>query len=1006
MGPLCRPGTGSSSVLGAFQDDGRELARASEAHRARIAGDEAPGLPTRQREERREFAQAGLADPVSQALSLPEDACDFAPDFRFARAGEHEHVRRSIPERPRELDPGSRRERTHVPGRGEVQDGAGAVTGAEAFEEFSPALELDRRERRIRAPGIGSCARDVAREVLHAIQRVGTFESDGGGGIVEGPGGERLAPVPAREARSPGGARQQAHGRALEVPLRVDREVGPERAQFGAEVGPGAPSCPAPEEEQPREARDAPEQIGELGLHGPGDPGPGEGRPQGVEHAQGGHDVAQVGEPDEQDARWVAHGPEGRAGYPRALPRVNMIRRISTKLVLAVLAAVVLPFVAFAFYINDQMGHRLTRDVVQQALLGLAKNLAGELDTFVGERRQDLELWAETPFTRSAIREHVAEQDQLSERIPGAREVQPWDAAVLARWAREGAFEGYDRDFWLDRTQLTRELDRYIELRRMYDVMLLVSDEGRLVTCCTRGPSGERFDEDYLALLFAEDYSGETWFQAAMRGENHAVDQHLSPLAPPGVVDSAPVSERYELGFAAPVHDDREPDRLRGVLYALVNWSYVQEIVSTPKVRSFFRGLVREEPSPYAWIWAADADTILGHPKPQLYHQSVTRDVKLPQLTQAVLENPDGEGLYPEYRFEGKEKNAAFKRCLPEEEGGFGWVVGVGIDNDDIYATAEELQRLLLGGTAAVLFMAILWTLYIARRTTGPIQALQQYTRRVAEGDLDARIEVRSGDELGALADDFNRMTRELKEGRERLVKAEKDAAWREMAQQIAHDIKNPLTPVSLSLDLLERARHEKAEGWEEILDRTMELVRRQVANLRQIAHDFSEFTGGTRPHPEEVEVRGLLAEVLHLHDAWAVKQGVDMHVDGVEATVFVDRGKLRRVFVNLVTNALQAMPEGGELFADVVVEGAEVRVGIRDTGEGVSGDARRHLFEPYFTTKSEGTGLGLAISKQMVEQMGGRIELESSESGRGTRAIVGLPLAASSIDRSRAGSA
>src|SRR5262249_40582370 len=159
------------------------------------------------------------------------------------------------------------------------------------------------------------------------------------------------------------------------------------------------------------------------------------------------------------------------------------------------------------------------------------------------------------------------------------------------------------------------------------------------------------------------------------------------------------------------------------------------------------------------------------------------------------LGNRRGSGaLYPEYRFGGMEKNAAFRRC--NGSFGFGWVVGVGINNDDIYATAEELRAILMGGGAGVLVLAVSLTLLIARRTTGPIRELQRQVRRVAGGDLDARIEIHSRDELGALAEDFNRMTAELKEQRARIVKAEKDAAWREMARQIAHDIKNPLTPM------------------------------------------------------------------------------------------------------------------------------------------------------------------------------------------------------------------
>jgi nitrogen fixation/metabolism regulation signal transduction histidine kinase len=332
--------------------------------------------------------------------------------------------------------------------------------------------------------------------------------------------------------------------------------------------------------------------------------------------------------------------------------------------------------------------------------------------------------------------------------------------------------------------------------------------------------------------------------------------------------------------------------------------------------------------------------------------------------------------------------------CSPSLAYGFGWVVGVGINNDDIYATAKELRTLLLGGTAAVLVFAVCLTLYIARRTTGPIRLLQQQVRRVAGGDLDARIEVRTHDELGVLAADFNRMTAELKAQRERIVKAEKDAAWREMARQIAHDIKNPLTPITLSLDLLERARREHASGSEQILERTMGLMRRQVEHLRQIAGEFYEFTGGRKSRPAAIEVNRLVEEVLHLHDAWAVERGVTVHHDfqADVPQVWADEGKLRRVLVNLVTNALQAMSEGGDLSASTALEGAQVVIAIRDTGVGIAPEARAHLFEPYFTTKTEGTGLGLAISKRAVEEMGGTIELVENPNGRGTIARVRLP--------------
>jgi len=678
-----------------------------------------------------------------------------------------------------------------------------------------------------------------------------------------------------------------------------------------------------------------------------------------------------------------------------------MLRRISTKLVLAVLLAVVLPFVAFAFFLNEQIAERITRHVVRQALIGVANNLAGQLDYFVNECRTDLEQWT-GPSMELALDDYLAERGRIARAARGeAPEDGPvrWDAAALSRWPRRDVTTQTFSLELQNRAQLTREFDRYVDLKTVYDLVLLVAADGRLVTCTSRYPTEDRapLSEPFLRYLFAYDYTQVDWFRRVLdQGDLVAVDHHVSPFHlefdHTGTVPLEAAWD-YDFGCAAPVRAPNGQADVRGVLYVLVNWKYVQDIVGTPEITNAFRGVVKEdrEPSPYAWIWAADANRILAHRDRDLYHLRVSEDLGLPQLTRAVLENKAGSGLYPEYRFEGKDKNAAFRRC--NSSFGFGWVVGVGITNDDIYATASELRTILLGGGAGVLVLAICLTLFIARRTTGPIRELQQQVRRVAGGDLDARIEIRTRDELGALAEDFNRMTAELKQQRARIVKAEKDAAWREMARQIAHDIKNPLTPMTLSLDLLERARRERSAGWEEILERTMGLMRRQIEHLRQIAGDFYEFTGGRKVRPEAIDVTALLEEALSLHEAWALERGVVVQHEGQDAAVWADRGKLLRVLVNLVSNAIQAMPEGGSLRASTAVEDGRVTVAIRDTGVGLTAEARAHLFEPYFTTKSEGTGLGLAISQRALEEMGGAIDLASAPDGVGTVARVRLPL-------------
>jgi nitrogen fixation/metabolism regulation signal transduction histidine kinase len=237
-------------------------------------------------------------------------------------------------------------------------------------------------------------------------------------------------------------------------------------------------------------------------------------------------------------------------------------------------------------------------------------------------------------------------------------------------------------------------------------------------------------------------------------------------------------------------------------------------------------------------------------------------------------------------------------------------------------------------------------------------------------------------------------MTAEIANSREKLVRAEKEAAWREMARQVAHDIKNPLTPIQLSVELCKRAHDEHSPDFEHIFERTVEIVSRQVAHLREIASDFHALTGARPSSLAIVDVGALLDEVLALETAWARQLGVAVSHTGEGGNVKADAALLRRVLLNLVSNGLEAMPQGGELECYVGPDGDELRIEIRDNGVGLPDEIRARLFEPYFTTRTTGTGLGLAIAKRVVEDLGGTIELVPRTQGQGTIARVLLPLA------------
>jgi len=644
-----------------------------------------------------------------------------------------------------------------------------------------------------------------------------------------------------------------------------------------------------------------------------------------------------------------------------------MIRRISTKWVLAVLASVVLPFIGFAWYVDLKLADRLSNDIVRYYLLRFADDLADRIDDELAERRLDVEFLAE-------------------------------DAIVIFSLGQE------PEDF-IDLLEIN--FDRMVKRSRGFDLLMVVDGDGRCIGANSVDSQGAPLGDLYDHIL-QRDYAGEGWFRRSLEGRATLVDHHVSSILHPEWAawgpEEVPLPSAYGVGLAQPIRSPEDPAVVLGVVYGLLNWTVIQEdLLDAYREVQAFEGIGSEiYASSYSWLWKADADTIIGHPRTELYGKLVSEDpVNLPQLVRAA--SGAEWGMYPEYEFGGVSKQAAFKHCRGEEEGGLGWVVGIGIDNTDIYATVNELNRILINATALVLIAVVLWTVFIARRTTRPILELQRHTRRVAAGDLEARIAVASTDELGELARDFNQMSSELAENRARLVQVEKESAWREMARQVAHEIKNPLTPISLSVNLLRRARDEKSEEFDEILERTIDLIQRQVENMRRISQDFHAFAGEQVFEPEDVELRALVEEVLELNAAWAAELGVTIRVEGHDVHAHVDSTAFRRVLINLVSNAFEAMPEGGGLDVELSRTDGQVRLVLRDTGTGLDEEALERLFEPYFTTRSHGTGLGLAICKRIVDGAGGTIRVEPLEAaqGGGTRVEILLP-AVGAGDRSR----
>ena len=338
----------------------------------------------------------------------------------------------------------------------------------------------------------------------------------------------------------------------------------------------------------------------------------------------------------------------------------------------------------------------------------------------------------------------------------------------------------------------------------------------------------------------------------------------------------------------------------------------------------------------------------------------------------------------------------------------------------DLYQGYLRVFALLLGITA---LMTIVLGAALARGLTKRINRLGAAITVVAQGDLSVRVPVTGTDELTDLARTFNRMIAEMAQSRARIEFLQRVGAWQDMAQRLAHEIKNPLTPIQLAVQECHKKYGGDDPRYRQLLDTTLEIVEEEVGTLRRLVGNFSEFA--RLPHAELVEanlsdfLRDCEASLGHLEDPSLgevspdnepLGQNVEIRWEVPEETikVAVDRQMLRRVLVNLVRNGVQAIrdararksspgledPNGvlGHVVVSAQPEGDGARIVVEDDGPGIADSVRGRIFDPYFTTKSDGTGLGLAIVKKVVVEHGGEIEATASRRLGGARFVLRLP--------------
>ena len=312
----------------------------------------------------------------------------------------------------------------------------------------------------------------------------------------------------------------------------------------------------------------------------------------------------------------------------------------------------------------------------------------------------------------------------------------------------------------------------------------------------------------------------------------------------------------------------------------------------------------------------------------------------------------------------------------------------------EIEEQIDTLDRRVLLGALLFVFGGAGIGYWLAERIADPVNRLTRATRRIARGDLDARVAITSSDELRRLVQDFNRMAGELQHQQKELEQTHRLEAWAEMARQVAHEIKNPLTPIQLNAEHLRRVHADRGKPLSPVLEECVATILAQVKLLRQIASEFSSFASSPVVAPAPVDVSELLRETIDPYRT-GLRDRIqfDIEVPSDLPPVNVDRTLVSRSITNIVENALHAMPVSGILTVFVRPVDSAVRIRVSDTGLGMDATALARAFEPYFSTKTTGTGLGLPIAKRNIELNGGTIAV-TSERDRGTTVEVTLPIA------------
>jgi signal transduction histidine kinase len=625
---------------------------------------------------------------------------------------------------------------------------------------------------------------------------------------------------------------------------------------------------------------------------------------------------------------------------------------LASRFLVTLVVSAVLPLLLYGWFSLRSMREQIDEQVVRVFLPQLAADHAQKIEAYLERTYQACAIVRE--IARRALQTRSADKTSEEEMRARAIELEAFEEQV---------------------EPVPDLLDNYL------DLLLLADADGRVVYW----QDGQYLDPSEhcrRAALIPQSVADEPWFQKAQaeRGAQF-LPWGRSPYLYRGLDYRSMDPCSHHLGY---VVDVPRPEGPPGVLFALLRWSEVQLVLDRAR-----EVLVSRAGLPSAAVFLMGKNGVVqAHTDRRCYGLPLQPASLAAEVTSA---REAGRSAFAPA--DGSAWRVGFAPCAlgAARES----VVGVIVPESELFAASDAFEQVLMVAIFVTIAVLVFWSLIASRAIVAPVRALVAATRRIARGDLEISVPARGGPELGELAGSFNQMAAELAAGRKRLAAAERDQAWAEMARQVAHEVKNPLQPMRMAAQLLQRARSERDPRVDLVADRLAHTVLEQTQALDRIASDFRAFAGVAPEAKIQVRFDDWLDRVREQCAGLFLGKSVVVSLEqgAGDARVAIDGNVLARVFVNLVQNAHEAAPAGVSVRLVSRAEPGKVQVVVADDGPGVPEAARGRLFEPYFTTKSSGTGLGLAICRRLVEAHGGTIRLLRSQPGE-TAFEIELPAA------------